>query len=50
VPFDALPDIRKNLRQQIFSNVSAGTNIDNVIGMYIERFYYKTGTYVNNSS
>jgi hypothetical protein len=23
---------------------------DNVIGMYIERFYYKTGTYGNNSS
>jgi hypothetical protein len=21
---------------------------DNVIGMYIENFYYKTGTYVNN--
>ncbi|MDR1581688.1 MAG: IS1 family transposase [Prevotellaceae bacterium] len=23
---------------------------DNIIGMYIEKYYYKTGTYGNNSS
>ena len=38
----------KRLNRKTICYSKSETNHDNVIGMYIERFYYKTGKYGNN--